>query len=85
MPRWNGIGKKPALHKHTAGKIREKYFTIWSQDWPFDDRYLNELWFNTDDGYLTIQERYESVLNAMRECDGTIPAEYGRMEKDVTL
>jgi hypothetical protein len=79
MPRWNGIGKPPALHLNTATKIRDKYRAIWSQDWPHDDRYLNELWFEAGDEAARLNDRYALVLNAMRENDSTIPPEYGRV------
>lgn len=80
MPRRNANARvEPALHKNTASKIRAKYREIWSQEWPHDDRYLNQLWFTAGDETPRLDERYAIVLNAMRECDETIPAEYGRV------
>jgi hypothetical protein len=50
---------------------------LWGNPGPHDDRYLKQLWDETKTRTDRIHERHQFVQMAMRECDTTIPADYG--------
>jgi hypothetical protein len=74
-----GAGLLPLLHKNTSAKLRAAYRATWGQEWPHDDRYLKKLWDVAGEETDRQNDRHSIVQNAMRECDDTIPAEYGRV------
>ena len=84
MPRRSSRGQPlpGLLHKHTAAKLSAAYRKQWGQDWPHDDRYLKQLWDETKTKTDRVHERHQLVQMAMRECDTTIPADYGSPPAD---
>lgn len=62
------------MHKHTRAKLRAKYKETWGQEWPHDNRYLQQLWEEAGKlcDYARDPARHDIVQNAMRECDDTI-------------
>ena len=57
-------------------RLRTDYNTTWSRDWPEDDEYLTELWFEAkkilgiphSSRKFNVEEVCTFVLTLMREC-----------------
>jgi hypothetical protein len=59
------------VQQQTVRKLRRLYRETWNRDWPFDNKYLQELWDESNPNHVrgpAAKICFDTCLIAMREC-----------------
>lgn len=61
------MGARDEMRPDAAKRLRDEYRERWGREWPFDHKYLTELWTETKALFVNPRGNYRVSNEAMRQ------------------